>query len=43
MKVCVADLEPFDMDTDPDPAFHFETDPDLDQSFKLDTDPDPTV
>jgi hypothetical protein len=43
MKVSVADLESFYMDTDPDPAFHFETDPDLDQSFKLDTDPDPTV
>jgi hypothetical protein len=37
----VADPDPFD--TDPDPAFHFDTDPDPDTAFQFDTDPDPTV
>jgi hypothetical protein len=29
------------LQTDPDPAFHFDTDPD--PAFQFDTDPDPTV
>ncbi len=37
----VADPDPFDMDTDPDPASHFDTD--TDHVFQFDTDPDPTV
>jgi hypothetical protein len=28
-------------DTDPDPAFPFDTDPDLDPAFQFDTDPGP--
>ncbi len=39
MLTIVADPDHFD--TDPDPAFHFETDPDLDPAFQFDTDPDP--
>ncbi len=35
----VADSGPFD--TDPDPAFQFDTYPDPDPAFQFDTDPDP--
>jgi hypothetical protein len=39
----VADLGPFDTDTDPDPACHFDIDPDPAFQFDLDRqlDPDP--
>ncbi len=39
--ISVADPDQFD--TDPDPAFPFDTDPDLDPAFQFDTDPDPTA
>jgi hypothetical protein len=35
----VADSDPFD--TDPDPAFHFDTFPGPDTAFQFDTDPGP--
>ncbi len=53
LKTSVADPDPFDTDPDPafhfdtdpdtDPAFHFDTDPDTDPAFQFDTDPDPTI
>ncbi len=41
MSTSVADPDPFDMDPDLDPAFHF--DMDLDPAFQFDMGPDPTV
>ncbi len=37
----VADLDHFDLDPDPNPAFHLDTNPDPDHAFKFDTDTDP--
>jgi hypothetical protein len=38
-NVPFADPDPFDTDTDPDPAFHIDMYPD--PAFQFDTDPDP--
>jgi hypothetical protein len=41
IKISAADPDHFQ--SDPDPAFHFDTDPDANRAFQFDTDLDPTV